>query len=892
MKNFILTYLIIVSNYIYSQVLQVDNSLTPQQLVENVLVGSGVQIFNVTFNGQAGTNITQQAGQFNGAGTNLGLNTGLIMCTGNITVAPGPNNQEGASGFINVPFYSDPDLNMISTNSLEDLAVIEFDFIPNGDSISFKYVFASEEYNEFTCSDYNDVFGFFISGPGINGPFSNGAKNIAIIPGTNTPVAINTVNLGISGDAGEASNCSAIDPNWQDYNIYFNNNTQQSIQFDGMTKILTAASEVQCGQTYHIKMAIADAGDTSYDSGVFLEAGSLNSIGVDISLKTVTGDTIIYEGCTDAEFIFTRPISQTNEQLTVNFTLSGSATENVDYFVTPSNNAITFEVGQDSVSVILSTIGIIDENEGDETVIITATFTTACGNTITISKTLIITEEPIIDANSNNPTLNCPNDSVIGIVEVIGGTPPYSYTWRNSVGETVGTTDTAYLNIQTVGQHVFNVLINDFCGFEFQKEVIVTLNPKPPLSLSVSAPNATCITPTIPITAVGSGGLAPLTFTWDTGQNGAIINANTFGNPPPTYTVTMKDACGDSIQASHTIVFDSNPNLIVEANDVIIKCPSNEVSITAIASNGFEPYTYTWSDGVVSQTNIVEILENGSVSYTVNVLDNCGNTGSANLSLTLNKTLEIVSITPNISYLCEPTGSAVAEIIGETGNIIYNWSGPGANSTNIINTQTLENQYSGWYYLTVEDDVCQDKDSVFINFLQNPVANFSIEEPNIDPPKSIVFNNLSVYSTNFVWDFGNGENQSTNTLENVSSIYKDITTYTITLYAYNGPCVDSISKTITILPNPKITLVNIFTPNGDGDNDEFTLNPLFFKEFIFEIHNRWGNLMFQGDITNQKWDGKVSSNKEASDGVYFYTYKGTGINGKILEGQGNFQLIK
>src|SRR5690606_15969665 len=96
----------------------------------------------------------------------------------------------------NPNIQTDSDLQAISGMNIHNAAILEFDFVPNGDSLVFRYVFASDEYPSFTCSNYNDAFGFFISGPGITGPFTNNAINIALIPGTNTPVAVNTVNSG------------------------------------------------------------------------------------------------------------------------------------------------------------------------------------------------------------------------------------------------------------------------------------------------------------------------------------------------------------------------------------------------------------------------------------------------------------------------------------------------------------------------------------------------------------------------------------------------------------------------------------------------------------------------------------------------------------------------
>ncbi|HRF82235.1 MAG TPA: choice-of-anchor L domain-containing protein, partial [Flavobacteriales bacterium] len=178
-------------------------------------------------------------------------------------------------------------------------------------------------------------FGFFLSGPGISGPFSNGAINIALVPGTNIPVSINTLNSGESS-GGDESDCAAADPNWQSNSVYFVDNAAQTgtiVTYDGFTTVLTAFALVQCGETYHIKLAIGDGFDESYDSGVFLEAGSFTSTGQVIPSLTpgpgIVGNTI-NEGCVPVELTFTR-LGDVSLAETVQIVVGGTATPGVDY---------------------------------------------------------------------------------------------------------------------------------------------------------------------------------------------------------------------------------------------------------------------------------------------------------------------------------------------------------------------------------------------------------------------------------------------------------------------------------------------------------------------------------------------------------------------------------
>ena len=182
-KHFILRFRIIkigmiilflsLSQNIYSQFPYWTNSnITPEEMVA-LLVGGGVTYSNVTYTG-----VPVASGSFGGT-SNIGFDYGIILTSGKASISAGPNNS-GSAGFDNgAP--GDPDLASFSGVSSHNACVLEFDFIPQSSIVEFQYVFASEEYHEYANSNVNDAFGFFISGPGISGPYSNNSKNIALI---------------------------------------------------------------------------------------------------------------------------------------------------------------------------------------------------------------------------------------------------------------------------------------------------------------------------------------------------------------------------------------------------------------------------------------------------------------------------------------------------------------------------------------------------------------------------------------------------------------------------------------------------------------------------------------------------------------------------------------
>jgi hypothetical protein len=258
---------------------QYDADLTAEELIADFF-NSGVllEISNITFNGvPAADTVSSQLAYFN-SGNSAGFNIdeGILMSTGFAPQVFDPDTfSMNPIGTINL---SDPDILMISQGvAVNDCAIIEFDVVVDADAVAFSYVFASNEYPAYTCSQFNDAFGLFISGPGIDGPFTNSAENIATIPDSDTPIAINTVNSGVSSGPGNESNCEDANPNWLDDTIYFvdnSNGDSSDVNFPGYTVNLEAYKEIIFGEQYHFKFAICDVIDGALDSGVFLEAGS------------------------------------------------------------------------------------------------------------------------------------------------------------------------------------------------------------------------------------------------------------------------------------------------------------------------------------------------------------------------------------------------------------------------------------------------------------------------------------------------------------------------------------------------------------------------------------------------------------------------------------------
>jgi gliding motility-associated-like protein len=329
-----------------AQFLQVTDVVTgpynPQNLISDVFLGEGVEVTNIQFNGDP-----RSVGYFSGGTPSMGIERGILLTSGYSVNATDDGAIQASDG--NVGGSVEASLQLIATSGLNDVAVYTITFIPNSDTLRFRYAFASEEYPEYACSDFNDVFGFFIQGPGY--PVFT---NIAKIPGTNLPVTINNIHP-------DNPNYAPCPP----FNVqYYNDNLNSSNQpvYDGFTDVFTAIAVVTPCQPYTIKLAIADVGDSAYDSGVFLEAKSFGTGSLLVNAATVSADGTIAEGCVQGSVTFTLPEIRAQDY-SVNFNVFGTATPGVDFQTIPS--VLTIPAGQSTITVPITAFedGIVEMPE-------------------------------------------------------------------------------------------------------------------------------------------------------------------------------------------------------------------------------------------------------------------------------------------------------------------------------------------------------------------------------------------------------------------------------------------------------------------------------------------------------------------------------------------------
>jgi gliding motility-associated-like protein len=385
---------------------------TPENLINNVFLGDGVQVLDLQYEG-----VDAAVGFFNNAQEEIGIQRGIVMSTGRVTSAgafvgiDAPGSAFASTG-VGSTVGTDNDLLDITDNpNLNDIARYTITFIPTSDTLQFNYIFASEEYPDYTCSDFNDVFGFFISGPGINGDFENNAENIALIPGTDLPVTINNVNGGEVGFQGNILNCTP--PNGSlDYSAFYNDNTNSTDfpVYNGFTTVLTAQAIVQPCSTYVMKIAIADVGDDGFDSGVFLEAKSFGTGSIQADALTISLDGSVAEGCAEAVLNFELP-NPAETDFVIDYTVFGEAIEGVDYNELP--DPLVIPAGDTAVSIILSAFQD-DLVEGTETFFLDVQLDPCRRDTIQ----LLIQDNPLVPIDLGPDTTICAGDSIVLTGEV------------------------------------------------------------------------------------------------------------------------------------------------------------------------------------------------------------------------------------------------------------------------------------------------------------------------------------------------------------------------------------------------------------------------------------------------------------------------------------------
>lgn len=484
-----------------------DTTYTNVELVEDILFNSTcASVTNVTTSTGTDFGSVNGIGYFNRNGSTFPFNDGVILSTGDNSRAPGPNVEGLNDGLEAWPGDAqlfnyiqglgiDPNL-----QDYNNASILEFDFIPLIDNISFDFIFASEEYGNFQC-DFSDAFAFFLTNN-----TTGVTTNLAVVPSTTTPISVITIR-----DNAYNPGCASVNPQYFDefYQLPAGVNPLGApIDYNGVTVPLTATSPVVPGTQYHIKLVIADRNDTSFDSAVFLEGGSFNfglELGIDF---LISGGNALCAGTTN--------------QLTSNLDPT------LYSFVWSDQNGPI--AGQTGPNLLINQTG-------------TYTLVATLNNTTCSATDTIIVEyyDPITLSTPNNLTncnssgfaqftLNQNNASVLGTYPAAQHTVTYHLTLADAVAG-INPLPNLYTNVVQFSQTIFARVTNVAGCFGTSQFDLIVQDLTPQFTL----------TPTLSICSGSSGTLSvtpgnfnpnDVSYTW-------TFNNGPFGGNTPSITVSQ-----------------------------------------------------------------------------------------------------------------------------------------------------------------------------------------------------------------------------------------------------------------------------------------------------------------------------------------------------------------
>ncbi|MCB0652873.1 MAG: choice-of-anchor L domain-containing protein [Saprospiraceae bacterium] len=743
-----------------------------------------------------------------GDNSNLGLDRGLLLTSGDLNWAVGPNDDGGGGNFnSNNGFPGDADLDYLSiTFGDGDLSnnacIIEMDVFVATDELVFEYVFGSEEYPEFV-NQFNDIFAFLISGPGIAGdPNINNQQNIAVLPdGNNTFVEINSVNNLV---------------NWQ----YYRDNTGgQSVQYDGLTsdylgvkKSLTARSEVIPCNTYHLKLAIADRGDTAWDSGVFIS--ELKGGAPNMAINFNSGIDYLIEDCTNQpdDLVITLSSPQA-DTVSYNVVIGGLGTAElgVDYLL-DIPETIVFPPGVTELSFPITVLSDL-EVEPIEIIQISLTSDFGCG---LIELTSVAVE--LHDALSVNiipgqdTTFVCQGSNAS-----LGVTGAATYFWTpvavfsdaQSENPTVTPTQSMWVNV------VGNVGI---CSAE---DSIYLQIIDPEIQINALDPVAICQGDNVTLEVADNVNHTGLFWTPTNNiddPNGSLVTVDPL---VPTNYIATVNLYGCAV--SDTVSISVSPfTFPVMAEDTTI-CENYSVQLAYLDQLGTTTYSWTPAEAIDDPLSPTPIgTPDITTTYqliAISANEACRDTAQVTVTVL---PADIAITNPDTTFLClgETIDINAITSLGTPDNVVWTSSDNSVSVSDVLSV-TVTPQLTTAYFTAYQVGACMVFDSVLVRVDSLPNSTL-IAIPEKDPycPGEIVTLISPTYEPSdfpdiqLEWLNGLGY-QTPDSLWNMVFITQDSFLYQ--RVTHNNACLDTASILINVQqpPNMSITPENPTICAGD-----------------------------------------------------------------------------
>ncbi len=854
----------------YDQPISINSNVNQQDLIDQFATPQ-VVIENITLNCPGGAFGTFESTDL----SNLGIEKGVILSTGLASNAKGPNMDMGADDDTQFGAPGDPQLDALDgagEQLTEDACILEFDVFVATDELSFDYVFASEEYPEFAppINSFNDVFAFFISGPGFSEP-----TNIAVLPVSGNPsTSINTVNPITNNE------------------FYIDNNGGLSIEYDAFTTVLEARADVIPCNYYHLKLAIADRNDDQYDSGVFisdLRAGTPSFIA---NFEAFDEENILVEDCGTQDTLEIRISRPSAERDVFQIEYGALPAENgSDISMIP--DSIVFEVGEQSVFIPIQAINDNLE-EGDEGFYLKITSEAGCG--VVVLDSIFITVKDELQVKTGQSEFYACEGSPVPL----SATGATDFIWSPSTSLdnatspnpiATPTSDQQYTVTGTLGNCTDQATtMVRFINPEFRIDPINDINY--------------CVldqTENISLSAINNTNNQGIT--WTTNKGEFISNNNTISvlpNISTTYIAHLNVAgCpqSDTIQ----IIVDALPDLTITANaptsgiigtEVVEICQSELIYLTSPAFAGYPNITHEWTKNGQSFTppkRDLNIIDQPTETTTVYTRTSTNGVCTQVDEITVIIKHDGLTFNPSNPTIC--IGEEIE--LSVVGADDFTWADQSSLSDlNIFNpnanpTETTTYPVTG----TIGD--CELIGEVTVNVLDiefdisiNPTA------ATINAGESVDLEVLANFITggeniNYAWTPQEGlSNPNSNIL---MAMPLTTTTYTVTATTESG-CIQTASIDIEVLPPPDVEMPTVFSPNNDDVNDTF--GPVYYPPLVierFQVFDRWGELVF--DNKNERWDGTLNDKPLPPD-VYIYLVKVNYPDGTSKQIKGDITLVR
>lgn len=775
--------------------------ITPMTAQSNI---TATQIEDVVATPQTSVTVTdincadQAYGLFDaGDESDLGLGRGLLLTTGQLSWSVGPNTNDGGGNTFEADngMPGDPDLDYLSDefgdgSESNDACIVEMDVIPASNELTFEYVFGSEEYPEFV-NQFNDIFAFLISGPGIVGdPNLGGQENIAVLPdNNNTLVQINSVNNLI---------------NWE---YYRNNENGQSVQYDGLTsdllgvkKSLTARADVIPCSTYHLKLAIADRGDFVYDSGVFITEISGGTPNLTVQFNS--GVDYLIEDCTnEPDNLIISLNAPLDDTISYNVTIGGTAELGVDYLLEDIPDVVTFLPGETEFSFPITTLSDL-EMEPTETIIISLDNDFGCGTINFAELEIELRDQLNIEIFTGQDTALVCQDSTL-VLEV-SGAANYFWTPVSVFDDPLSTTPVADPD---QSQWVF---VEGTLGPCMAEDSIFLQVVDPMITIDALDPTAICEGESVRLEVTDNVNNSNLTWFPTTGLDDPNSPTPVASPADTTEYIASVEVAGCLV--SDTILIDVAAFDFPDITADTTICENYSVQLASVIDPDTTNTVFVWTPSTgLDNDSIAHAIATPDQTTTYQLIatssnDACADTAEVTVTV-LPADVEIQG--PDTLEIClgESVDLTAVTSIGTAEGLVWSPDDGTLSDTSGL-TVTAMPELSTTYFTSLVVGACEVFDSVHVRVDSIPAMSELMGDPEKDPYcqgeivtlSSPTYEPVDFPDIEHLWLEGPGY-ESQDTLWNMVLTTQD--TFTYQRVTTNRACVDTTEITLNVVvPSP------------------------------------------------------------------------------------------